>query len=69
MRQANTLYEFGRTLLVVKSTGAQVINADFNASLPDICGRPVEAAVIIDVGQIIKEVDEALNNEKKRNSK
>jgi hypothetical protein len=29
------LYQFGRTLLVLKSSGAQIINADFNAALSD----------------------------------
>jgi hypothetical protein len=54
------LFEFGRTLLVLKSTGAQIQNADFNATLPDMCGRPFESAVIVDIGQIILAVDQAL---------
>jgi hypothetical protein len=59
-REANTLYEHGRTLLVVKSDGAEILNASFEASLTDICGRPFQAATIIDIGQIIKAVDENL---------
>jgi MerR HTH family regulatory protein len=54
------LYEFGRTLLVVKPSGAEIVNAGFNDPLSDICGRPFQAAVIIDIGQIIATVDQAL---------
>jgi hypothetical protein len=61
MRPANTLYEFGRTLLVVKNSGAEILNADFNDSLTDVCGRPFDAAIIIiiiiDIGQIVRAVD------------
>jgi hypothetical protein len=60
MRPANTLYEFGRTLLLVKASGTQIIKADFNASLTDICGRPFEAAIIVDIGQIIRTVDQEI---------
>jgi hypothetical protein len=63
-RPANTLYEFGRTLLVKKSAGVEIRVEDFNASLADICGRPFEAAVIIDLGSIIRAVDHALNSRK-----
>jgi MerR HTH family regulatory protein len=59
-----TIFEFGRTLLVKKPTGWQVVNADFSATLPDICGRPFATAVIVDVGQIIKTIDETLTNKK-----
>jgi hypothetical protein len=65
MRPANELYEFGRTLLVLKSSGTQIVNADFNASLTDICGRPFETAIIVDIGQTIRAVDEALAKLKK----
>jgi hypothetical protein len=65
MRPANELYEFGRTLVVVKPSGTQILNADFNASLTDICGRPFETAIIVDIGQTIRAVDEALAKLKK----
>jgi hypothetical protein len=64
-RPANTLYPFDRTLLVVKATGTQIIKADFNASLTDICGRPFEAAIIIDIGQIVRAVDQELSRKDK----
>jgi hypothetical protein len=67
MRPANELYEFGRTLLVMKSSGTQILNADFNASLTDICGRPFETAILVDIGQTIRAVDEALAKLKKDN--
>jgi hypothetical protein len=65
MRAANELYEFGRTLLVVKSTGSEIVNAPFEASLTDICGRPFQEAIILDVGPIIKPVDEVLISNQK----
>jgi hypothetical protein len=63
--QAATLFdglhdECRRTLLVVTPSGPQIINADYSAALPEICGRPFAAAVIVDVGQIIKTIDETL---------
>jgi len=60
-RPANTLYPFDRTLLLVKATGTQIIKADFNASLTDICGRPFEAAIIVDIGQIVRSVDQEIS--------
>jgi hypothetical protein len=59
-RPANTLYPFGRTLLILKEGSAEIVNAPFEASLTDICGRPFEAAIIIDIGQIIKTTNEAI---------
>jgi hypothetical protein len=59
-----TTYEFGRTLLVLRPTGWQIVNAEFNAPLTDICGRPFEAAIIVDVGAITKTIDETLTNQK-----
>ena len=56
----NSLFAFGRTLLVFKPTGAQIANAGFNDSLTDICGRPFESAIIVDIGHIIMAVDQAL---------
>jgi hypothetical protein len=64
-RPANELFEFNRTLLVFRPSGEQIINADYAASLTDICGRPFAAAVIVDVGQIIKTIDENLIANKK----
>jgi hypothetical protein len=61
------LFEFGRTLLVVGTTGAQIVNAEFNAALTDICGRPFHAAIVLDVGQVIQAVDQALNLTKEDN--
>jgi hypothetical protein len=54
------LHEIGRTLLLVNSTGAAIINTEYNASLTDIAGRPFGAAIILDIGQIISSVDQAL---------
>jgi DNA-binding transcriptional MerR regulator len=56
----NGRFETGRTLLVVKSTGTAIVNAEFNAPLSDICGRPFQSAVIVDIGQIVAAVDQAL---------
>ena len=67
-RTANTLYPAGRTLLLVKSSGAEILNAPFKSTLTDICGRPFEAAIILDIGQIIKTVDDKLISTKKDTS-
>jgi hypothetical protein len=61
----NELFEFGRTLLVISVSGSQIVNAEFNAALTDICGRPFHSAVIIDLGQITAAVDQALISTKK----
>src|SRR5258708_15053318 len=61
-RAANTLFEFGATLLVVKKSGAEIVNAPFNASLTEICGRQFEAVVIVDVGHIVRAINEELKN-------
>jgi hypothetical protein len=63
-RPGNTLYPFDRTLLVVKASGTQIIKADCNATLTDICGRPFESAVIVDIGSIVKTIDDVLNSKK-----
>jgi hypothetical protein len=63
-RQASKVFEFGRTLLVMTVTGPHIVNAAYDASLIDVCGRSFIAAVTIDLGQIINEVDEKLKSEK-----
>jgi hypothetical protein len=64
-RQANKTFEFGRTLLLVTASGPQIINADYNASLIEVCGRPFIAAATIDLGAIIRDVDNKLAKLKK----
>jgi hypothetical protein len=59
-RAANELFPFGRTLLKLKSTGAEIVNADFNASLTDVVGRPFESTTLIEIGPIVGAVDQAL---------
>jgi hypothetical protein len=61
-RQASAVFEFGRTLLVVKTTGPQIVNVDYDASLSDIFGRPMPATIIIDIGQVIDEVNVKLSS-------
>jgi hypothetical protein len=63
-RPANEPYPFGRTLLLITPTGEKIVNADFNATLTDICGRPFQSAIVVDVGQIIAAVDNALTSTK-----
>jgi hypothetical protein len=53
------LFEFGRTLLLTTPTGAKIVNAEYSAPLTDICGKPFESAVIIDIGQIVSAIDQA----------
>jgi hypothetical protein len=60
-RAANQLFEFGRTLLITSASSTRIVNSQFEDSLTDLCGRPFEDSVIIDVGQIVAAVDSALN--------
>ena len=65
MRQPNELYEFGRTVLVHTGTGTTIKNLDADVSLSEALGRPFRSSIIIDIGQILKAVDEALISIKK----
>jgi DNA-binding transcriptional MerR regulator len=58
------LHQFGRTLLVIGASGSQIVNADYHASLSDICGRPFQSATVVDLGQIVSTIDENLANKK-----
>jgi len=64
-RAANELFEFGRTVLIHTEEGTKIKNLDADASLSNVLGRPFTPAVIIDVGQVIKEVDEKMQKELK----
>jgi hypothetical protein len=66
-RNSNSLFEFGVTLLVIKQRGADIVNAPFEASLSDICGRPFESATILNLTHIIKTVDDRLISLKEKN--
>jgi hypothetical protein len=59
-RQANALYPNGLTLLIVKAGNAEIVNAPFDSSLTDICGRPFVSATILNLSHIIKTVDAKL---------
>jgi hypothetical protein len=59
-RSANTLFEFGRTLLITDVSGSRIVNSQFDDALIDICGRPFASALIVDIGQIVLAVDTAL---------
>jgi hypothetical protein len=65
-RRANTLFEFGRTLLITDASGSRIVNSQFDDALIDVCGRPFASALIVDIGQIIKAIDTALNNISKK---
>jgi hypothetical protein len=62
-RPAGKPFQYGRTLLIVNACGSRIVNCGFNDALFDICGRPFQAAVIVDVGQIIATVDSILTKE------
>jgi hypothetical protein len=59
-RPTNRPFDYGRTLLVKNACGSRIVNCGFDDSLIDICGRPFQAAVIVDVGQIIAAVNSVL---------
>jgi MerR HTH family regulatory protein len=54
------LFPCGRTLLVITPTGARIVNAEFNATLTDFCGRPFCSAIIVDCRHVVAAVDHAL---------
>ena len=58
-RRANTLYEFGRTLIVIKGGNAAIVNAAFDAPLSDVCGK--DGAFVTDLGPIIANVNQKLS--------
>jgi hypothetical protein len=59
-RRANTPFEFGRTLLVIKPTGTQIVNGGYTDTLADILGGQFDTAVVIDIGRIAASVNEKL---------
>jgi hypothetical protein len=61
-RPANTLFENGRTMLVLGASGSRIVNSHFDDSVVDVCGRPFEASAIIDIGQIVSAIDSILTN-------
>jgi hypothetical protein len=63
-RRANTLYEFGRTLLKISENGAEIINAPFDALLSDVCAK--DGAFVVDIGSIVKAVTEKLSQIKRK---
>ena len=65
-RPANTLFEFGRTLLMTDASGSRIVNSQFDDALIDVCGRPFASALIVDIGQIIHTVDSALSSISKK---
>jgi hypothetical protein len=65
-RPPNTLYEFGKTILIHTSTGTAIKNLDADASLADAFGRPIAPAIILDIGPVIEQVNSKLKEEIKR---
>jgi hypothetical protein len=63
-RVANCHFEFGRTILLLKESGAEIVNADSESSLTDIFGRIIDGATIIDLARITTTIDEAIASTK-----
>jgi hypothetical protein len=59
-RAAGKLFETAKTLLVVRPTGAVVVNADFDASFVDLSARGI-SIIVLDLNKIVAQVDLALN--------
>jgi hypothetical protein len=68
-RRASELFATGRTLLLVKPGTAEIVNAPFDATLPDVLGRPLQPATIIDLGPIVAAVNEKLISLTKRKTR
>jgi hypothetical protein len=65
-RQANAIFEHGRTLILFQPSGTRIVNSQYEESLADILGRLFSAATLVDVGQIIKATDEKLISIKRK---
>ncbi|SHN71567.1 hypothetical protein [Bradyrhizobium erythrophlei] len=63
-RHANTLFDFCRTLIVIKEGNATIVAAPFDALLTDVCGK--DGAFVIDLGPIIADVNQKLSQLKSR---
>jgi hypothetical protein len=62
-RNAGDVFEFGKTLMLVsQASGSRIVNVGYDDSLIDILGRPFEAAIVVDIGQIVKAVDSEFAN-------
>jgi hypothetical protein len=68
-RIANCNFEFGRTLLLVKSIGAEIVNADSNSTIAGVFGRQIDGATILDLGRITTTIDEAIISTKGKDTK
>jgi hypothetical protein len=64
MRQPNTLYEFGLTVLIHTEAGTTIKNLDADDSISDMLGRPFQSSIIIDIGPIIKNLDKLISTKK-----
>ena len=66
-RAANELYKFDRTILIHTEGRTSIRNLDSDAPLSLVFGRSFQPATILDIGQIIKAVDEAIISNRKIN--
>jgi DNA-binding transcriptional MerR regulator len=66
-RPANDLFEFGLTVLVHTESETSIRNLDPNESLSEAFGRNFEPAFILNVGPIIRTVQDAIISNGKNN--
>jgi hypothetical protein len=64
-RVANGHFEFGRTILLLKNNGAEILNVNSGASLDDVFGRPIDGATIIDLERITTTINKAIISNQK----
>lgn len=65
-RAANELWEFGLTVLVHTGTGiTSIVNIDPESSLSAVFGRSFNSAILVNIGPVIKTVDEAIISNRK----
>jgi hypothetical protein len=59
-RPASALFPTGKTWLVIRPTGAVVVNADFDASISDLSAHSV-SVIALDLNRLVARVDVSLN--------
>jgi hypothetical protein len=64
-RAPNKIFEFGLTVMIHTEGKTSIVNLDPESTLADILGRPFQSSIIIDIGQILKAVDEAIISNRK----
>jgi hypothetical protein len=64
-RAANEVFEFGLTVMIHTASGTTIKNIDSESSLADVFGRNFDSSITVNIGPILKAVDEAIISNQK----